>query len=86
MTEEQIVDQLAEAEKSQDPTAAMQVMSFSYMYSQAIRGDNTPEYARYLNFLIGQELYPDLKLCTLESFFQEVLDGKVDRVYKSRFE
>ncbi len=54
-------------------------------YSQGIRGDNTPENARYLGYLDGRELYPDLQLKTLESFFQDVLDEKVQPVYQEKF-
>jgi hypothetical protein len=48
-----------------------------YFISWGIRGDNTPEYARYLGYLDCKELYPDVKFQSFESFLQIALDGKL---------
>ncbi|KAH7016467.1 uncharacterized protein B0I36DRAFT_436131 [Microdochium trichocladiopsis] len=47
-----------------------------YKYSYAVRGDNTPEHAKYLGYLDATELYPDVKIKTVEDYAREVLDGK----------
>jgi hypothetical protein len=48
-----------------------------YVHSWGIRGDNTPEYAKYLGYVTRKELYPDFKY---EEFVKEVLDGKVPSI------
>ncbi|KAJ8071882.1 hypothetical protein OCU04_002190 [Sclerotinia nivalis] len=57
------------------------VMSAQYSYSKYVRGDNTPEYAKYLGYLDARELYPDLKPTTFKEFVVDLLDGKVPRPY-----
>lgn len=47
-----------------------------------IRGDNTPEYARYLGYLDGKELYPDFEGISLEAYCRELIDGKATGVYE----
>ena len=56
-------------------------MSAQYSYSKYVRGDNTPEYAKYLGYLDARELYPDFKPTTFKEFVVELLDGKVPRPY-----
>lgn len=46
-----------------------------------IRGENTPEYAKYLNYVDGKKLYPDLKFTPYESYLQEVVNGKAKGIY-----
>ncbi|KAI1454353.1 NAD(P)-binding protein [Annulohypoxylon moriforme] len=53
-----------------------------YWYTCGIRGDNTPEYAKYLGYLLTKDLYPEFKGVTLEAYAKEVLDGKGEIVYK----
>lgn len=68
-----------------DPTNfgyGVQVISSQYMISWGIRGDNTPEYARYLGYLTSDELYPDFEKRSFESYMREVLDGKAKGVYE----
>ncbi|KAF3806761.1 Isoeugenol synthase 1, partial [Colletotrichum gloeosporioides] len=57
------------------------LMMSQYQYSAGIRGDNTPEYAEYLGYLLTTDLYPDFKQITYQEFFQEVLDGKARAAY-----
>ncbi|KAF5020053.1 hypothetical protein F66182_7934 [Fusarium sp. NRRL 66182] len=54
-----------------------------YKNSWGLRGDNTPEYARYLGYLDAKDLYPDLKSKTLKEYIQELLDKKALVPYKS---
>ncbi|CAH0055650.1 unnamed protein product [Clonostachys solani] len=49
-----------------------------------IRGDNSPECARYLGYLIGKDLYPDLQGESLEQFMKDTLAGKIGRIYAGR--
>ncbi|KAL4903973.1 hypothetical protein BDW74DRAFT_185710 [Aspergillus multicolor] len=56
---------------------------YEYFNSWGIRGDNTPECARYLGYLVADELYPDLKGRTLESYIREVLSGHALSVYSA---
>ncbi|KAH7146998.1 hypothetical protein B0J13DRAFT_442266 [Dactylonectria estremocensis] len=55
---------------------------FQYWHSWGIRGDNTPEYARYLGYQNAKELYPDLQGMSLEAYTKEVLGGKAKGVYE----
>ena len=73
--------QIAKAEKaldegSTDPMALVTVWSLQYPRSWGIRGDNTPEHARYLGYLIGKDLYPDMDFTTYEGYVNEMLEGK----------
>ncbi|KAK7053836.1 glycoside hydrolase [Favolaschia claudopus] len=52
-----------------------------YEYSKYVRGDNTPEYARYLGYLDARELYPDFRPKRFREFAQELLDGKLEKPY-----
>ncbi|KAF4628277.1 hypothetical protein G7Y89_g9876 [Cudoniella acicularis] len=39
-----------------------------YMYSWGIRGDNTPDRAKYLGYLDDKELYPDISALKFEDY------------------
>lgn len=52
-----------------------------YMISWGIRGDNTPEYAKYLGYLDTKELYPDMKFTAFEEYMKQVLAGTAQGVY-----
>ncbi|KAJ5814253.1 uncharacterized protein N7503_001003 [Penicillium pulvis] len=54
---------------------------YEYYNSWGVRGDNTAECARYLGYLILDDLYPGFKGRTLDKFIQEILDGKATKVY-----
>ena len=54
----------------------MQLIWHQYLNSWGVRGDNTPESAKYLGYLDFKELYPDVKGKALETMVQETLDGK----------
>ncbi|KAL4744891.1 hypothetical protein BDW72DRAFT_199162 [Aspergillus terricola var. indicus] len=47
----------------------------SYAYSWAIRGDNTPEHAKYLGYLNAKDLYPDIEAKPINDFIREIVDG-----------
>lgn len=52
-------------------------------HSLEIRGDNTPETAKSLGYLIGKELFPDMAFRSFRDLAQEVLDGKGVPLYES---
>ncbi|KAF4905513.1 Isoflavone reductase-like protein [Colletotrichum viniferum] len=59
-----------------------ELIRFQYWHSWAIRGDNTPEYAKYLGYLNTKDLYPDIGFIPFQEYVQEVLDGKGKGVYE----
>ncbi|KAJ4182731.1 hypothetical protein NW755_010228 [Fusarium falciforme] len=52
------------------------------LLSWAIRGDNTPEYAKYLGYLDGKELYPDFEFTRFEDYVKAALEGTAKGVYQ----
>ncbi|KAF5005840.1 hypothetical protein FDECE_7745 [Fusarium decemcellulare] len=44
-----------------------------FWYSWGVRGDNSVGYARYLGYLLGNELYPDVKLTSFKEYIQSLL-------------
>jgi len=71
--------------KGTDPGANfplfIQKVSAQYQRSFAIRGDNTPAYAKFLGYLTSKELYPDMSYIKFEDYLQEVVEGKAKPVY-----
>lgn len=53
-----------------------------YKYMLGIRGDNTPEHAKYLGYLDAKELYPCVKPVSFEKFVEEMLQGKLRNHYE----
>lgn len=48
---------------------------YQYWKSWGIRGENSEGYAKYLGYLSGKELYPDLKVRSLEEYVREKMEG-----------
>ncbi|KAF5657627.1 isoflavone reductase family [Fusarium heterosporum] len=71
-----------------DPTDIglfVQLSMYQYGYTNYVRGDNTPEHAKYLGYLDAKALYPDVKCKSLREFIQEVVAGKRDHhIYVGR--
>lgn len=65
-----------------DMAALMVKVPAQYMHSWGVRGDNTPEYAKYLGYLTSKELYPDMQFTSFESYFDEALAGTAKTVYE----
>ncbi|KAL1897452.1 hypothetical protein Sste5346_004190 [Sporothrix stenoceras] len=55
---------------------------FQYWNTWGIRGDNQPENAKHLGYLLADELYPGLKGRPFTEYCKEVLEGKAHQVYK----
>ncbi|PLB43351.1 NAD(P)-binding protein [Aspergillus steynii IBT 23096] len=64
---------------------ALSTFTVSQLFrSWGIRGENTPEYAAYLGYLNGKDLYPDFEFTKFEDYVKEVLEGKVKGVYQTK--
>ncbi|KAJ7764698.1 hypothetical protein B0H16DRAFT_1673933 [Mycena metata] len=61
----------------------LQLVGQDYSYSKYVRGDNTPEYAKYLGYLDGTELYPDFRPTKFAEFARELLDGRMEKIYQN---
>ncbi|KAM0202652.1 hypothetical protein ACHAPA_009392 [Fusarium lateritium] len=70
------------ARTKDDPYKMMDYYQFTYQESYDIMGENTPEYARYLGYQIGKDLYPDLEGISFEDFFKETLEYGLQPMYK----
>jgi hypothetical protein len=60
----------------------MTVIALDYAYSKFVRGDNTPEYAKYLGYLDASDLYPDLVPRSYEAFGRELLNGEAAVIFE----
>ncbi|KAL1638115.1 hypothetical protein SLS58_008952 [Diplodia intermedia] len=70
----------ARIKDEKEPDSFMnRIMRFEadYKYSKYVRGDNQPEYAKYLGYLDARELYPDFRPITFRAFVKELADGKI---------
>ncbi|ETS82850.1 hypothetical protein PFICI_04726 [Pestalotiopsis fici W106-1] len=85
ISEDSILETIDRVKSSKQPQDVNKLYSMQYLYSIGIRGDNTPEYAQYLGYLDANQLYPDVKKNSLQSFLQEVLDGKAVSAYAHKF-
>ena len=74
------------AKGSTDFRTLIAVTEGQYQYSWGIRGDNTPEHAKYLGYLDGKELYPDVKTISFEDYVKDLLTGNVTKVYGSKYD
>ncbi|KAM6517834.1 hypothetical protein FSOLCH5_006603 [Fusarium solani] len=87
ITEQEINSRIEEARSDFEANPTNQA-AFSYLstnqllLSWAIRGDNTPDYARYLGYLDGKELYPDFTYVKFEDYVKAALEGEVKGVYQ----
>ncbi|KAK3114883.1 hypothetical protein LTR53_006341 [Teratosphaeriaceae sp. CCFEE 6253] len=70
-----------------DYLTAMTIVTSQYLMSWGIRGDNTPENAKYLGYVTSKELYPDMHFTKFENYLRdEVLAGSATVVYEARKE
>lgn len=60
------------------------LMIYGYHYSKYVRGDNTPDNARYLGYLDARELYPDFKPISFAQVIRETWEGKAKKPYADR--
>ncbi|KAI1085925.1 NAD(P)-binding protein [Rostrohypoxylon terebratum] len=81
LSEETIRNAISSAKSAlaDDPTnnsTRVNLLLNEYVNSWGLRGDNTPESARYLGYLDFQELYPGVKGNTFRTIITDVLEGK----------
>jgi uncharacterized protein YbjT (DUF2867 family) len=67
-----------------DATKFTPRIAAEYQLSWGLRGDNVPEYAKYLGYLDAKELYPDFKPISFEEYTKELLGGTAVGVYTDR--
>ncbi|OTA92675.1 hypothetical protein M434DRAFT_74189 [Hypoxylon sp. CO27-5] len=89
ISEEDAISRIDNARKElnsapENPKAIDILTPHQLFYSRSIRGDNTPEYANYLGYLNGKELYPDFQFIKFEDYVKEVLDGRAKGVYQDK--
>ncbi|KAH6953493.1 hypothetical protein DER45DRAFT_587019 [Fusarium avenaceum] len=87
ITEEEVTSRIKEAQPGllADPSsldALSRLSTSQLLLSWAIRGDNTPEYAKYLGYLDGEELYPDFEFTKFEDYVKAALEGTAKGVYQ----
>jgi hypothetical protein len=54
-----------------------------YQVSWGVRGDNNPEYAKYLGYLLSKELYPDFEPIPFRDYLESVINGTAKHPYAS---
>ncbi|THY33273.1 isoflavone reductase family protein [Aureobasidium pullulans] len=52
-----------------------------YAVTKYVRGDNTPENAKYLGYVSANELYPEFEYNSYTEFVDELLTGEIERPY-----
>ncbi|KAI5359288.1 Putative NmrA-like domain, NAD(P)-binding domain superfamily [Septoria linicola] len=82
VSKEDLVARIEGAGDVADMAALMVKVPAQYMHSWGVRGDNTPEYAKYLGDLTSKDLYPDLQFTSFESYVDEALAGTAKTVYE----
>ncbi|KAM0701518.1 hypothetical protein Q7P35_009768 [Cladosporium inversicolor] len=60
---------------------AFKVVARQYVRSWGIRGDNTPEKAEQLGYVISKELWPEMEFVKYEDFLRDVVKGEAKPVY-----
>ncbi|KAL7764013.1 hypothetical protein ACKLNR_005158 [Fusarium oxysporum f. sp. zingiberi] len=80
MSKEQLDEQLAPFKGSKEHSQMRGI--YEYWMSWGVRGDNTPENAVYLGYVLAKDLYPSLQGRSLEEFIQDAAEGRVKKVYQ----
>ncbi|KAF5655840.1 isoflavone reductase [Fusarium sp. NRRL 25303] len=80
LSKEQLEEMLAPFKGSTEQNQMRSI--YEYWMSWGIRGDNTPENAVYLGYLLAKDLFPSLRGRSLEDFIKDALEGKVKKVYQ----
>lgn len=76
------IDSMRITDPAPDSVEFIGLAQLQYWHSCGVRGDNTPENAQYLGYLLTNDLYPDIEWVTLEAYAREVLEGRGRRVYE----
>jgi hypothetical protein len=65
-----------------DPAKLLPIFEAEYKLSWGVRGDNNPDYAKYLGYLTSKELYPDFERVLFRDYLHSVFEGTAMRVYR----
>lgn len=87
--EETICSRMAAARQASetypfDPRKFIPRYMAEYQFSCGIRGDNNPEYAKYLGYHTTQDLYPDFKPTDFREYLESVIRGTAVGIYQDR--
>ncbi|KAF5626013.1 isoflavone reductase P3 [Fusarium sp. NRRL 52700] len=85
ISEAAVMEGVARAESDCPPADSFdyfEVVKYQYFNALGIRGDYTPEYARYLGYVDAAELYPDMTVTTPEAYCERLLSGKATMIYQ----
>jgi hypothetical protein len=53
-------------------------MLAEHKLSWGVRGDNNPDYAKYLGYLTSKELYPDFEPIAFSDYLRSVIGGTTE--------
>ncbi|KAL6402664.1 isoflavone reductase family protein [Ilyonectria robusta] len=70
----------AEKDPGDSATLHSQLLA-EYRLSWGVRGDNNPDYAKYLGYLTSKELYPDFQSIGFRDYLKSVVEGTAQNVY-----
>jgi hypothetical protein len=70
----------AEKDPGDSATLHSQLLA-EHRLSWGVRGDNNPDYAKYLGYLTSKELYPDFKPISFRDYLKSVVDRTAQNVY-----
>ncbi|KAI9045380.1 aromatic alcohol reductase [Aspergillus affinis] len=68
-----------------DPVKFIPRYLAEYQLSWGIRGDNCPEYAKYLGYVTSKQLYPDFRPTEFREYLESVVRGTARGVYQDRY-
>jgi hypothetical protein len=80
LSKEQLEEMLAPFRGSTEQNQLRSI--YEYWMSWGVRGDNTPENAVYLGYVLAKDLYPSLQARSLEEFIKDAAEGRVKKVYQ----
>lgn len=67
-----------------DPVKFIPRYLAEYQLSWGLRGDNNPEYAKYLGYVTSKELYPDFEPIDFQAYLDTVVNGTATGIYTDR--
>jgi hypothetical protein len=71
---------LAEEDPTDSATLHSQLLA-EHRLSWGVRGDNNPDYARYLGYISSKGLYPDFEPADFRGYLKSVVEGNAKNVY-----
>jgi hypothetical protein len=86
VSEDQILAKIAstKADAEAEPdnlTHKYSMVGAEYANTKYIREDNTPEMAEYLGYISARELWPEFVYKTFDTFVDELVKGRGERIY-----